>query len=179
MLTRKEMTPGMLTRFAIQSAFVGLGFSGLSTFISDFNASVDAASRVFKLIDENRRTVKESSDKIVSFQMDPAATPPNSDGISFQLESVSFSYMSRPEVVILRNISLSVPASSIVAIVGPSGSGKSTLMALMCGLFKAISGNIQINGMSIQNVDIEILRRTVNIFAWFISIYYSYLHYDV
>jgi len=45
LISRKQMTTGSLTRFAIQSAFVALGFSGLSTVYSDFRKSLDAANR--------------------------------------------------------------------------------------------------------------------------------------
>ena len=46
------------------------------------------------------------------------------------LSHVSFSYDSKP---ILRDVSLTVPEKTTVAIVGPSGSGKSTLCNLMAG----------------------------------------------
>jgi ABC-type bacteriocin/lantibiotic exporter with double-glycine peptidase domain len=45
LISKGQLTPGTLTRFAIQSAFVGLGFSGLSSFYSDMTKSLDAASR--------------------------------------------------------------------------------------------------------------------------------------
>lgn len=45
LMAKGQMTAGDLTKFAIQSAFVGLGFSGLSTFYSDMTKSLDAASR--------------------------------------------------------------------------------------------------------------------------------------
>jgi ABC-type bacteriocin/lantibiotic exporter with double-glycine peptidase domain len=45
LISKKRMTPGSLTRFAIQSGFVALGFSGLSTVYTDFRKSLDAAER--------------------------------------------------------------------------------------------------------------------------------------
>lgn len=45
LISKGQLTAGALTRFAIQSAFVGLGFSGLSSFYSDMTKSLDAASR--------------------------------------------------------------------------------------------------------------------------------------
>eukprot|EP01041_Mallomonas_annulata_P003137 gene3137-6173_t len=58
MLARKELTPGELTRFAMQSAFVGLGFSGLASFYSDL-------SKIFAIVDDNNNTSNNvSSDKI-------------------------------------------------------------------------------------------------------------------
>eukprot|EP01034_Spumella_vulgaris_P044625 gene44625-55529_t len=53
MIQKGEITAGILARFAIQSAFVGLGFSGLSTFYSDLMRALDSAERIFSIIDEN------------------------------------------------------------------------------------------------------------------------------
>ena len=48
MINRGQMTAGSLTRFAMQSAFVGLGFSGLSASYSDLSLSLDAAARLVR-----------------------------------------------------------------------------------------------------------------------------------
>ncbi len=46
MIASGDMTMGSLTSFAIQSSFVGLGFSGLSTLYADYNKALDAATRL-------------------------------------------------------------------------------------------------------------------------------------
>ena len=56
-------------------------------------------------------------------------------------------------VTILQNISFSIPAGQIVAIVGPSGSGKSTLLGLLAGLDKPTSGSIFLQGKDITTLD--------------------------
>ena len=45
MINKGQLSAGSLTRFAMQAAFVGLGFSGLSAFYSDLGHSLDAAAR--------------------------------------------------------------------------------------------------------------------------------------
>jgi ABC-type bacteriocin/lantibiotic exporter with double-glycine peptidase domain len=45
LIAQKKMTAGNLTRFAMTSGFVGLGFAGLSTVYTDFRKSIDAAER--------------------------------------------------------------------------------------------------------------------------------------
>jgi ATP-binding cassette subfamily B protein len=62
---------------------------------------------------------------------------------------------------VLQNISLHVPAGSILAIVGPTGSGKSTLAALIARLWDAPSGTLLVDGRPIREWPLEALRRAV------------------
>lgn len=52
--------------------------------------------------------------------------------------------------VVLRDVSLSVPAGSVTAMIGPSGAGKSTLLRCMNLLEKPDSGEINIDGHRID-----------------------------
>jgi ATP-binding cassette subfamily B multidrug efflux pump len=62
---------------------------------------------------------------------------------------------------VLQDISLHVPAGSILAIVGPTGSGKSTLAALIARLWEAPQGTLLIDGRPIREWPLETLRRAV------------------
>jgi ATP-binding cassette subfamily B multidrug efflux pump len=62
---------------------------------------------------------------------------------------------------VLQDISLHVPAGSILAIVGPTGSGKSTLAALLARLWDAPPGTLLIDGRPIRQWPLETLRRAV------------------
>jgi ATP-binding cassette subfamily B protein len=62
---------------------------------------------------------------------------------------------------VLQDISLHVPAGSILAIVGPTGSGKSTLAALIARLWDAPPGTLLIDGRPIREWPLETLRRAI------------------
>jgi ATP-binding cassette subfamily B protein len=62
---------------------------------------------------------------------------------------------------VLMDISLHVPAGSILAIVGPTGSGKSTLASLIARLWEAPSGTLFVDGRPIREWPLETLRRAV------------------
>jgi subfamily B ATP-binding cassette protein HlyB/CyaB len=58
----------------------------------------------------------------------------------------------------LRDVSLHIPAGSMIGIVGRSGSGKTTLSALLQGLHYASEGGIRIDGHNIRDLDLSYLR---------------------
>jgi ATP-binding cassette subfamily B multidrug efflux pump len=62
---------------------------------------------------------------------------------------------------VLQDISLCVPAGSILAIVGPTGSGKSTLASLIARLWEAPPGTLLVDGRPIREWPLETLRRAV------------------
>jgi ATP-binding cassette, subfamily B, multidrug efflux pump len=62
---------------------------------------------------------------------------------------------------VLQDISLHVPAGSILAIVGPTGSGKSTLASLIARLWESPAGTLFVDGRPIREWPLETLRRAV------------------
>lgn len=62
---------------------------------------------------------------------------------------------SEGQLVILKDISLSIDAAETVAIVGVSGSGKSTLLGLMAGLDSASAGDMFLDGQNLSAMDEE------------------------
>lgn len=90
-----------------------------------------AAAKIFRVIDHKPNIDRNSK------------TGLELDSVSGQVEikNVDFSYPSRPDVRILNNFSLSVPAGKTIALVGSSGSGKSTVVSLIERFYDPTSGN--------------------------------------
>lgn len=57
-----------------------------------------------------------------------------------ELKNVDFAYPSRPELRILNDFTLNVPAGKTIALVGSSGSGKSTVVSLIERFYDPSSG---------------------------------------
>ena len=68
-----------------------------------------------------------------------------------KIESLSFGYPNQKHNI-LNNINLEASRGQIIAIVGENGSGKSTLVKLLAGLYAPNHGNININGISMQEI---------------------------
>jgi len=78
---------------------------------------------------------------------------------ALRLDQVTKSYGTRPEVVALRRVSLTVHRGELVAIVGPSGSGKSTLLHIIGTLERPSSGTVRIAGTDTAQLDDRELSR--------------------
>jgi subfamily B ATP-binding cassette protein MsbA len=79
-----------------------------------------------------------------------------------EFRQVNFEYAAEKGAV-LRDISLSVPAGSTVAIVGRSGSGKSTLVSLLPRFYDPITGSVLIDGVDIRDYRLSDLRRQISL----------------
>ncbi|KAJ6603585.1 P-loop containing nucleoside triphosphate hydrolase protein [Mycena vulgaris] len=83
-----------------------------------------------------------------------------SKGMHFELRNVSFAYPGgKSKNNAIKNISLKIPAGSLVVIVGANGSGKSTVIKLLTRLYDVDSGEILADGVPIKNYRISDLRR--------------------
>jgi ATP-binding cassette subfamily B protein len=82
------------------------------------------------------------------------------EGIRF--EHVSFSYPGSQQPV-LKDISLHLPLGEKLAIVGENGSGKTTLIKLLTKLYTPTSGRILLDGVDLNDWDIDVLRRRIGV----------------
>lgn len=74
-------------------------------------------------------------------------------GTDIELSHVSFGY--HEDKNILRNVSLSIPAGSMTALVGPSGSGKSTIAKLIAGFWDVKDGMVSLGGMDEKRIPLK------------------------
>jgi ATP-binding cassette subfamily B protein len=78
-----------------------------------------------------------------------------------RFEEVAFGY--EPERIILKGVTLDVPAGTSLAVVGPSGAGKSTLARLLYRFYDPTAGRITIDGQDISEVRQSSLRTAIGI----------------
>ncbi len=90
---------------------------------------------------------------------DAVALPPISGEI--RLENVAFGYESDRQI--LRNLSLTIPAGSHVAIVGASGSGKSTIVNLLLRFWDPQEGRVLYDGHDVRDVTLASLRGQIGL----------------
>jgi len=76
---------------------------------------------------------------------------------------VRFNYPARPDVEVLKGLSLEVLAGQVVALVGPSGNGKSTVIGLVKRLYKAHEGRVTLDGIDIWSFPNQEFHRLISI----------------
>jgi len=107
-----------------------------------------ALERVFEVMDVAPEVVQQAA---------PVSLPGVRQAISF--DRVGFCYSSN--VPVLRDVSFTIPAGQICAIVGASGAGKSTVADLLLRFYDPDAGTIAIDGQDIRKLRLNDLRRQV------------------
>jgi ATP-binding cassette subfamily B protein len=123
-------------------------FTGIYTALQGASAGVD---RVMEVLESER----EVRDKV------GARALPRARG-HVRIEHVTFGYAEGCKPV-LSDVSLEALPGQTIAIVGPTGAGKSTLVSLIPRLFDPWSGNIQVDGYDVRDVQVQSIRKQVGL----------------
>lgn len=83
--------------------------------------------------------------------------PENLENGDIILDSVSFGYV--PQRPVIHDLSLTIPAGKVTAIIGNNGSGKSTLLKLIQGIYPPDSGRIWLGKHAVDELKLDQLRR--------------------
>ncbi|KAK7273067.1 hypothetical protein RIF29_14113 [Crotalaria pallida] len=129
----------------------GLGLNQAATNFYSFDQGRIAAYRLFEMISRSSSSVNHDG------------TAPNSVQGNIQFRNVYFSYPSRPEIPILSEFYLTVPAKKAVALVGRNGSGKSSIIPLMERFYDPTLGEVLLDGENIKNLKLEWLRSQIGL----------------
>jgi ABC-type multidrug transport system fused ATPase/permease subunit len=147
-----EMSVGQLISFVLYSTFVGASFGGIAELYAQIQKAVGATERVFELLEETPEKINTSE-----FNVEKVLK----GNVSFK--KVAFSYPSRKEIQVLKDVSFDADFGQKIAIVGPSGAGKSTIASLLFRFYDIERGEISIDEKNIYDYDLETLRGNMSI----------------
>jgi subfamily B ATP-binding cassette protein MsbA len=118
----------------------------LSRLQNSMEQALAAAHHVWEIMDEHAEMVEKKG----AVALRPLAR-------AIELKNVSFGYANE-ERSVLREVSLTIPAGSMVALVGESGGGKSTLTKLLPRFHDPVSGGVFWDGIDLREATIASLR---------------------
>ncbi|GES79406.1 multidrug resistance protein 1 [Rhizophagus clarus] len=110
------------------------------------------------------KPIKELLERIARMELDAlnGFKIPKIEG-SINFNQVSFSYPSRPDTIVLRNVNLSIPAGKTTVFVGQSGSGKSTITQLIQRLYEPNDGLITLDERELKILNVSWLRQQIGV----------------
>ncbi|KAL5632549.1 hypothetical protein ACGC1H_005482 [Rhizoctonia solani] len=94
---------------------------------------------------------------------DAGLKPENPGPGKIELRNVKFDYPSRPDVRILKDLTLTFEAGKTAALVGASGSGKSTIIALVERFYDPLSGSVLLDGVDLKDLNVRWLRSQIGL----------------
>jgi len=147
-----EITVGELFTFILYSSYVGASSGGIAELYAQMQKAIGATERVFELLEETPEKINSTASEL---------TQKIKGNVSFK--NVKFSYPSRKEIQVLKDVSFTASYGQKIAIVGPSGVGKSTIASLLLRFYDIEGGEILIDGKNIYDFDLENLRGNMSI----------------
>lgn len=140
---------GNLTTFLVYTNVFTRPFNEITSIISEIQTAIASAKRIFDYLNEKE---EPQNSKIVQL-----------DKIEGRVEfkNVYFSYINNKKFIEKFNL-IANPKQNI-AIVGKTGAGKTTIVNLLMRFYEINSGEITIDGVNIQNISKEFLRKNIGI----------------
>ncbi len=149
-----DLTIGELISFIIYTVFIGASVGGLGEIYGKVQSALGATERILEILEEGN----EQIDRIHT----PLAEIPKVKG-DISYNQVAFSYPTRPDIQVLRDINFSIRSGEKIALVGPSGAGKSTIIQLLMRFYDVSEGQITVDGQDIRDMNLTTLRANVGV----------------
>ncbi|KAI8541585.1 hypothetical protein RHMOL_Rhmol08G0073000 [Rhododendron molle] len=129
-------------------AIGGLSLGSALSNLKYFSEASAAGEKILKII---KRVPKIDSDNMDGQMLESILG-------EVEFKNVKFAYPSRPDTPIFQNLNLKIPSGLTVALVGGSGSGKSTVIALLQRFYDPMGGEICLDGVAIDKLQLKWLR---------------------
>jgi len=140
----------------------GMGFPALVGFllaIRQCGGSVASINALMAELQATRRSVEVLPEILEGIPSEKWGTVAPHSISEIQMVGVSLQYADRSEI--LHKVDLTLKRGTVTAIVGPTGAGKSSIANLMVGLYRPSGGEIFVDGVRLQDLDIVQWRKRI------------------
>ena len=145
-LSGTTFTVGQLVAFLNYVNQYTKPFNDISSVLAELQSALACAERLYSILDQEE--VKESGKRDLQEDAVEGAV---------QFDHVSFGY--RPDQTLIKDLSISIPPASKVAIIGPTGAGKSTLINLLMRFYDVDQGQLSLDHEAVDSYSLESYRK--------------------
>ncbi|WP_276368329.1 ABC transporter transmembrane domain-containing protein [Chryseolinea sp. H1M3-3] len=145
----KEITVGELFSFVIYTSFIGGSIAGLGDIYTQLQRSIGASERLLEILKEN----DEQETEVTPFKLQG----------TIEFDHVSFSYPTRKDFEVLKDLNFKIEPGEKVALVGQSGSGKSTIINLLLRFYPVERGLVKVDQTVINVYNLTGYRKNLGI----------------
>ena len=145
------MDVGNLSAFITYATQILSSLMMVSMLLMMSSRAMASAKRISEVLDEKIDITDENCAQ-------PKLTVENGE---IEFKNVSFRYYKHSQDCVLEDINLTIPAKSVVGIVGSTGCGKTTLVSLISRLYDCDSGEVLVDGVNVKDYSIYNLREGV------------------
>jgi ATP-binding cassette subfamily B protein len=150
-----RITVGNFTAFATYMLMLTWPIIALGWVVNLFERGTASVMRIHELLAEEPSIDDRDAD-IVLVGKDPIQGE-----IEFRHLTFTYDADSPGAHPVLRDLSLTIPAGSSLALVGPTGAGKSTLVNLIPRIYDAAPGSVLIDGRPVREYPLDVLRESI------------------
>lgn len=145
-----EMAFADLLTFIVYTTFIGGSVAGMGDLYAQLQRTIGSSERILEILEE--------PSEVNAAEETPLFVPVLGN---VQFNDVRFSYPARPDVQVLKGITLDVAAGRKIALVGQSGAGKSTIVQLLMRYYPIGSGQITVDGRDLSGFNVTELRKNI------------------
>ncbi|KAF8584127.1 P-loop containing nucleoside triphosphate hydrolase protein [Ramaria rubella] len=153
LVIRGEANAGTVVNVVLAILTGSISLAMMAPEMQAISGACAAASKIFVTIDRVPHIDSASPEGL---------KPEHVEG-RIELENVVFNYPSRPNVPIVKDLTLTFEAGKTAALVGASGSGKSTVVSLVERFYDPLSGVVKLDGRDLRELNVKWLRSQIGL----------------
>lgn len=144
-----KITPGTLMQFVSYTSMIYTPLRRITMLVRQFTQTFTSLERIYDILDAKEDIVNSKQAKTMDIRGE------------IQFRDVTFGYRSYEPV--LNHVNLHVQPGEMIGLVGASGSGKTTLINLLMRLYQVDDGQLLIDGVNINELDVQCLHRQIGV----------------
>ncbi len=153
MVQENRMAVGDLFSFIVYTGVIGGAIAGIGNLYSTLAGSIGATERIQEILDKEPEIKIDDQESVLTQRITGEV----------EFKDVNFSYPSRNDIEVLKDISFKISKGQRIALVGSSGAGKSTIVSLLMRFYDIHSGEVLVDGNKISNYNLTSLRKNIAI----------------